>query len=60
MSSLGRLRRDPRVERLETALASHRAVEVNDPEPKKAAVAILIRLGEGDEPEVAELVNLGL
>ncbi|MEO8578344.1 MAG: CoA pyrophosphatase, partial [Gemmatimonadales bacterium] len=28
------------------------AVEVNDPEPKKAAVAILIRLGEGNEPEV--------
>lgn len=52
MSSLERLRRDPRVARLETALASHRAVEANDPEPKKAAVAILIRLGDGDEPEI--------
>ena len=52
MSSLEKLRRDPHVARLETALASNRAVEVNDPEPKKAAVAILIRLGEGDEPEI--------
>ena len=52
MSSLERLRRDPRVSRLESALASHRAVEVNDPEPKKAAVAILIRLGADDEPEI--------
>jgi len=52
VSSLEPLRRDPRVARLESALASHRAVEVNDPEPKKAAVAILIRLGEADEPEI--------
>ena len=52
MSSLERLRGDARVARLESALSSHRAVEVNDPEPKKAAVAILIRLGEGDEPEI--------
>ena len=52
MSSLEKLRGDARVARLESALSSHRAVEVNDPEPKKAAVAILIRLGQGDEPEI--------
>lgn len=52
MSSLDRLRGDSRVARLESALSSHRAVEVNDPEPKKAAVAILIRLGLADEPEI--------
>ena len=52
MSSLERLRRDPHVEHLESALRARHAVEVNDPEPKKAAVAILIRLGERDEPEM--------
>ena len=52
MTSLERLRRDPSVARLESALASHRAAEVDDPEPKRAAVAILIRLGEVDEPEI--------
>lgn len=52
MSSLDLLRRDSRVARLESALSSHRAAEVNDPEPKKAAVAILIRPGLGDEPEM--------
>lgn len=52
MTSLEQLRREPRVARLESALGSNSAVEVIDPEPRKAAVAILIRLGDGDEPEI--------
>ncbi len=52
MTSLEQLRRDPRVARLESALVSQTPVEVNDPEPRKAAVAILIRIGGSDEPEI--------
>lgn len=52
MKSLERLRAEPRIARLEEALSSHRAVEVEDPIARRAAVAILIRLGEGEEPEI--------
>ncbi len=52
MNSLARLRDDPRIVRLESALASRSCVEVDDPAARRAAVAILIRLGERDEPEI--------
>ena len=52
MRSLEKLRRDTRIARLESALAAHRPVEAENPLAKRAAVAILIRLGEGDEPEI--------
>ena len=50
--SLAKLRRDPRIARLESALASRQCIEVDDPVARRAAVAILIRLGPGDEPEI--------
>ncbi|MEO8192944.1 MAG: CoA pyrophosphatase [Gemmatimonadales bacterium] len=52
MSSLERLRRDPRIARLESALAAHSPIEADDSAARRAAVAILIRLGESDEPEI--------
>ena len=52
MSSLERLRGDSRIARLGAALASHHAIEVDDPRARRAAVAILIRPGERDEPEM--------
>ncbi len=52
MTSLARLRSDPRIARLESALASRSCVEVADPSARRAAVAILIRLGETGEPEI--------
>ena len=52
MSSLERLRGDARIANLERALTSRQPVEVDDPAARPAAVAILIRLGEGNEPEL--------
>jgi len=52
VTSLDSLRADPRVARLESALGSRQAVELDDPAARRAAVAILIRLGENDEPEL--------
>lgn len=52
MSSLDRLRADPRIARLENAVRAHTAVAVEDSSLRQAAVAILIRLGEADEPEL--------
>jgi 8-oxo-dGTP pyrophosphatase MutT (NUDIX family) len=49
---LATLRADPRIARLESALASRNAVEVTDPGARRAAVAILIRLGATLQPEV--------
>ena len=46
------LRRDPRIAQLVSAFEVQSAVEVDDPQAKQAAVAILIRIGESDEPEV--------
>lgn len=50
--SLERLRQDERIARLEAALVSRTPIEVRDPEARRAAVAILIRLGPGGEPEL--------
>ena len=52
MTSLAKLRSDPRIARLESALASRTCVEVDAPSARRAAVAILIRLGANDEPEI--------
>ena len=52
MTSLAELRRDPRIARLESALTSRQATEVHDPGARRAAVAILIRLGPDGEPEI--------
>ncbi|HEU4878500.1 MAG TPA: CoA pyrophosphatase [Gemmatimonadaceae bacterium] len=43
---------DPRIARLESALAARTPIEVHDPVARRAAVAILIRFGQGDEPEI--------
>ncbi|HEX2722856.1 MAG TPA: CoA pyrophosphatase, partial [Gemmatimonadaceae bacterium] len=52
MTGLERLRRDPWILRLESALRSHKPFEVTDPRPRRAAVALLIRLGDSAEPEL--------
>jgi 8-oxo-dGTP pyrophosphatase MutT (NUDIX family) len=52
VNQLERLRRDERIARLHAALASRTAVEVNDPLARRAAVAVLIRLGQSGEPEL--------
>lgn len=52
MSWLEDLRRDSRIIRLERSLASRRPVEVSDDKARRAAVAILIRLGSSTEPEL--------
>jgi 8-oxo-dGTP pyrophosphatase MutT (NUDIX family) len=52
VTSLDRLRADPRIARLENRLGSHDPIEVDDRSLRRAAVAILIRPGEGDEPEI--------
>jgi 8-oxo-dGTP pyrophosphatase MutT (NUDIX family) len=52
VTSLDRLRADPHIARLESALQSRHTVELDDPAARRAAVAILIRLGENDEPEL--------
>lgn len=52
MKSLAKLRSDPRIARLEHELAAHRPVNLDNTLAKRAAVAILVRLGENGEPEV--------
>ena len=52
MNPLERLRADLRIARLEAELRSRRPAEVQDAVARRAAVAILIRCGERDEPEV--------
>ncbi len=52
MTSLAELRTDPRIARLEAALTSRQANQVHDPAARRAAVAILIRLGPTGEPEI--------
>jgi len=52
VSSLETLRCHPQIVRLEAALASRRRAEVEDPVARRAAVAVLIRLGGGGEPEI--------
>lgn len=50
--TVDKLRAEPRVARLIQELKSRSAIEVEDPIARKAAVAIVIRMGEADEPEV--------
>ncbi|HEX6574552.1 MAG TPA: CoA pyrophosphatase [Gemmatimonadaceae bacterium] len=50
--SFDHLRSDPRIARLEERLKSRSPSEVDDPAARRAAVAILIRLGDSDEPEI--------
>ena len=50
--SVDKLRMEPRVARLVRELETRQAVEEHDPAARRAAVAIVIRLGEDDEPEV--------
>ncbi len=52
MNADERLHADPRIARLEKALASHHALELEDPVARRAAVAILIRMGESGDPEI--------
>ena len=52
MTHLEQLREDPWVARLESALATRQAKEVDDPLARRAAVAILIRLGASSQPEL--------
>lgn len=52
MTSLDPLRADPRIARLENGIRAQNPVEVEDSSVRRAAVAILIRRGEGDEPEL--------
>lgn len=52
MEALDRLRADARIARLEASLKSRQAAEVDDPAARRAAVAILLRLGAGGEPEM--------
>lgn len=52
MEALDRLRADARIARLEASLKSRQPAEVDDPAARRAAVAILLRLGAGGEPEM--------
>jgi 8-oxo-dGTP pyrophosphatase MutT (NUDIX family) len=53
LSSLDRLRSHPDIARLRERIASHQAVEVNEPGVRRAAVALILRLGAPlDEPEI--------
>ena len=52
MTRLERLRDDPRIARLEDSLKSRAALEVDDAAARRAAVAILIRIGGSGEPEL--------
>jgi 8-oxo-dGTP pyrophosphatase MutT (NUDIX family) len=52
-----RLRADARIARLERALASRRATEIDEPDSRGAAVAILIRMGAPGEPEIFFIVR---
>jgi 8-oxo-dGTP pyrophosphatase MutT (NUDIX family) len=52
VNPLERLREDLRISRLEAELRSRSPTEVEDAIARRAAVAILIRNGEGDQPEM--------
>lgn len=52
MRRLDRLRDDPRIARLEGFLKSRARAEVEDAAARRAAVAILIRIGATGEPEL--------
>jgi 8-oxo-dGTP pyrophosphatase MutT (NUDIX family) len=50
--SFDALRREPRVAKLVSELEAHSPIEVDDPAARRAAVAILVRIGESSEPEI--------
>lgn len=52
MTTVEGLRRDSRITRLEAVLNSRTAVEVHEASARRAAVAIIIRPGSNNEPEV--------
>ncbi|MEP6507438.1 MAG: CoA pyrophosphatase [Gemmatimonadales bacterium] len=52
MSPVDRLRAEPRMRGLIERLESHNPTEVHDDAARRAAVAIVFRMGAGDEPEV--------
>jgi 8-oxo-dGTP pyrophosphatase MutT (NUDIX family) len=52
VSLIDRFRSDPRIEQLAVALAALTPAEVHDPIARRAAVAILIRLGRDNQPEL--------
>ena len=52
MTSLEKIRLNPNVSRLIQRLASRSPAEIADPTSRRAAVAILIQLGENGEPEI--------
>lgn len=53
MSELDKLRNHPVIARLEQRLENHQAVEVHEPGVRRAAVALLLRLGDQtNEPEI--------
>jgi len=52
VESLDRLRADARIARLEVSLKSRNPLEVDDAQARRAAVAILLRLGVSGEPEM--------
>lgn len=52
MNRIDQLRAEPRIARLIEKLESHDATEVHDEAARRAAVAIVFRLGDNDEPEV--------
>jgi 8-oxo-dGTP pyrophosphatase MutT (NUDIX family) len=53
VSSLDRLRQHPDIARLEERIASHKPVEASLPGVRRAAVALMLRLGEPTgEPEI--------
>ncbi|MEO7367641.1 MAG: CoA pyrophosphatase [Gemmatimonadaceae bacterium] len=49
---MDRLRQEPRIARLIERLEAHNPTEVNDEAARRAAVAIVFRMGADDEPEV--------
>ena len=53
MSSLERLRQHPDIARLREGIGNHQPVEVHEPGARRAAVALILRLGEQTaEPEL--------
>lgn len=53
MTSLDQIRRNPVIAQLTQRLENHKAVEVNEPGVRRAAVALILRLSEStNEPEI--------
>lgn len=50
--SLERLRQHADIARLSRAITNRKPAEVNEPATRRAAVALMLRLGEANEPEI--------